>query len=203
MGGARTLILVVGPNGAGKTLFAGRFAAESRLEFVNADLIAAERWPGEEESRSYQAAAVAADRRSELISTGRSFIAETVFSHPSKVDFVRAALDSGYTVGMHAVMVPETLAVSRVRTRVRSGGHSVPEEKIRDRYRRLWGLVAEAAGMCDEAFFYDNTSARNPFRLVAEFDPGVPVGILVWPDWAPPELASLGGGVEMLDGRNG
>ena len=190
--GARTLIVVAGPNGAGKTLLAGRFAAESRLEFVNADLIAAERWPGEEESRAYQAAAMAAARRSELISTGRSFIAETVFSHPSKIDFVRAALDSGYIVGMHAVMVPEDLAVARVLTRVRSGGHSVPEEKIRGRYRRLWRLVAEAASMCDEAFFYDNTSARNPFRLVAEFDQGVPVGILAWPDWAPHELAALG-----------
>lgn len=191
MGGARTLIVVAGPNGAGKTLFAGRFAAESRLEFVNADLIAAERWPGEAESRAYEAAAVAAGRRSELIDTGRSFVAETVFSHPSKVDFVRAASDAGYTVGMHIVMVPEDLAVFRVDTRVRSGGHRVPEEKIRGRYRRLWGLVAEAAGMCDGAFFYDNTSARNPFRLVAELDRGVPVGTLAWPDWAPSELVAL------------
>ena len=192
MGGARTLILVAGPNGAGKTLFAGRFAAESRLEFVNADLIAAESWPGEEESHGYEAAAVAAERRFELIAAGQSFVAETVFSHPSKIDFVRAALDAGYTVGMHAVMVPEDLAVSRVRSRVLSGGHSVPEEKIRGRYQRLWGLVAEAAGMCDEASFYDNTSARKPFRLVAELDRGALVGNPAWPDWVPPELAALG-----------
>ncbi len=191
MGGAQSLIVVAGPNGAGKTLLAGRFAAESRLEFVNADLIAAERWPGDEESRAYEAASVAADRRFELIAAGRSFVAETVFSHPSKVDFVRAALEVGYTVGMHIIMVPEDLAVLRVRTRVRSGGHSVPEEKIRGRYRRLWGLVAEAAGLCDEAFFYDNTSARNPFRLVAELDRGVPVGIPAWPIWVPPEMEAL------------
>lgn len=193
MGGAQSLVVVVGPNGAGKTLLAGRFSAESRLEFVNADLIAAERWPGDEESRAYEAASVAADRRFELIAAGRSFVAETVFSHPSKVDFVRAALEVGYTVGMHIVMVPEDLAVLRVRTRVRSGGHSVPEEKIRGRYRRLWGLVAEAAGLCDEAFFYDNTSARNPFRLVAELDRGVPVGIPAWPIWVPPEMEALTG----------
>lgn len=192
MVGARTLIVVVGPNGAGKTLLAGRFAAESRLEYVNADLIAAERWPGEEESRAYEAAAVAADRRFDLIAAGRSFVAETVFSHPSKVDFFRAASEAGYIVAMHVVMVPEDLAVSRVRTRVRSGGHSVPEEKIRGRYRRLWRLVAEAAGMCDETFFYDNTSARNPFRLVAELDRGAPVGIPAWPDWVPSELVALG-----------
>lgn len=192
MGGARTLILVAGPNGAGKTLFAGRFAVESRLEFVNADLFAAELWPGEEESRAYEAAAAAASRRAEMLTDGRSFVAETVFSHPSKIDFVRAASDSGYTIGMHVIMVPEDLAVMRVRTRVRLGGHSVPEEKIRGRYRRLWGLVAEASDLCDEILFYDNTSARNPFRLVAELDRGLPVGVPLWPDWAPPELATLG-----------
>ena len=192
MGGARTLVVVAGPNGAGKTLFAGRFAARSHLEFVNADLIAAGRWPGEEESHAYEAAAAAAARRSELIAAGQSFVAETVFSHPSKLDFVRAAAGSGYTVSLHAVMVPEDLAVARVRNRVRSGGHSAPEEKIRGRYRRLWRLVAEAASVCDEAFFYDNTSASNPFRLVAEFHRGIPVGIPAWPDWVPPELAPLG-----------
>ena len=192
MDGARTLIVVAGPNGAGKTLFAGRFAAQSRLEFVNADLIAAERWPGEEESRAYEAAAAAAERRFELIAAGRSFVAETVFSHPSKVDFVSATMEVGYIVAMHVVMVPEDLAVSRVRTRVRSGGHSVPEEKIRGRYGRLWRLVAEAASMCDESFFYDNTSARNPFRLVAELHRGMSVGIPAWPDWVPSELEALG-----------
>ena len=77
-------------------------------------------------------------------------------------------------------------------TRVRSGGHSVPEEKIRGRYGCLWRLVAEAASMCDEAFFYDNTSARNPFRLVAELDRGMSLGIPAWPDWVPSELEALG-----------
>lgn len=160
--------MAAGPNGAGKTLLAGRFAAESRLEFVNADMIAAERWPGEEESHAYEAAAAAAARRFEMIAAGRSFVAETVFSHPSKLDFVRAALHSGYTAGIYVVMVPEDLAVMRVRTRVRSGGHSVPEEKIRGRYRRLWGLVAEPVLLHQLSISSRKRQSWVAFHLVCE-----------------------------------
>ncbi|MCY3806135.1 MAG: AAA family ATPase [bacterium] len=191
MPGQPVLIVVAGPNGAGKTTFAERVASETGLEFVNADVIAAERWPGDEADRAYEAAAVAAARRAELIATSRSFATETVFSHRSKVDLVRAAVSGGYLVHLHAVMVPEDLAVARVGIRARLGGHDVPAERIRARYRRLWALVAEAAGLCAEARFYDNSSARHPFRPVAEFDSGMPVRHPDWPDWAPPELLAL------------
>jgi predicted ABC-type ATPase len=63
---------------------------------------------------------------------------ETVFSHPSKRQLVEAAIDTGYLVSLHVVMVPEGLAVARVAQRVRDGGHDVPEDKIRSRYLRLW-----------------------------------------------------------------
>lgn len=67
---------MAGPNGAGKTLFAGRFAAESHLEFVNADLIAAERWPGEEESHGYEAASLANYLLTVLIREGSEGLVE-------------------------------------------------------------------------------------------------------------------------------
>ena len=46
-------------------------------------------------------------------------------------------------------MIPEDRAVKRVKHRVRSGGHDVPEDKIRERHRRLWALVADAIVRCD------------------------------------------------------
>ena len=189
--GGPALVVVAGPNGAGKTTFAAALATRTGLEFVNADEIAAERWPGEEEARAYEAAEVAASRRAELISGRHSFIAETVFSHRSKVDLVQSAAEAGYAVGLHAVMVPEEFAVLRVRNRVEVGEHSVPEGKVRERYRRLWALVAEAAHFCEEALFYDNTSPAEPFRLVAEFRFGAPAGPASWPNWAPDEVVAL------------
>lgn len=124
-----------------------------------------------------------------LIEQGRSFIAETVFSHESKLDLIATALAHDYTVVLHAVMIPEALAVQRVRYRVAAGGHAVPEEKIRDRYHRLWPLVAEAIGIADVATVYDNSRAVGP-RVVAQFAGGAEIGELAWPAWAPEALVN-------------
>ena len=58
------LDLLVGPNGAGKTTFFERIIAPDRpgLPFVNADRIAAARFPGEEVERAYDAARIAGSR---------------------------------------------------------------------------------------------------------------------------------------------
>ena len=72
---------------------------------------------------------MAAERRDELLTARTSFVTETVFSHESKVDLVKAAVEAGYLVTLHVVLVPEDLAVVRVANRVENGGHDVPEEK--------------------------------------------------------------------------
>lgn len=126
--------------------------------------------------------------RERLLAERVSFITETVFSHPSKLDLVRRAQLLGYTVSLHVVMVPEDLAVERVADRVTWGGHAVPEAKIRGRYGRLWALVARARDMADRADFYDNTSLDEPFRRVAVYEYGHPVGRPDWPPWTPAPL---------------
>ncbi|MGU3432310.1 zeta toxin family protein [Actinomycetes bacterium M1A6_2h] len=185
----KRLDLVVGCNGAGKSTFVALTLAPllPRSPFVNADEIAKQRWPEDPASHSYDAALVAASTRTALIDTGRSFIAETVFSHESKLLLVEQASGAGYTIELHVLMIPEELAVHRVASRVRAGGHSVPEDKIRQRYGRLWSLVARAAPHCDTTTFYDNSSARGP-RVVARIMRGAPVGHLEWPTWTPAAL---------------
>jgi predicted kinase len=87
------LDLVVGPNGAGKSSFVA-ITLKPQLPgsvFVNADEIAKRLWPEESEARSYDAARLAAETRTRLIETGEPFIAETVFSHRSKLDLIREA----------------------------------------------------------------------------------------------------------------
>jgi len=80
------LHLLVGPNGSGKTSFYAQLLGPvTGLPFINADIIARELWPGSDRDRSYAAAKVAEQRRDEMIEQRISFIAETVFSHPSKV----------------------------------------------------------------------------------------------------------------------
>ena len=54
--------------------------------------------------------------------------------------------------------------VWRVRSRVESGGHDVPEEKIIVRYDRALALVKDLVEICDICHIYDNTG-NKPFRI--------------------------------------
>jgi predicted ABC-type ATPase len=183
------LDLVVGPNGAGKSTFVRLTLSPAlpRTGFVNADLIAQQRWPDDPELHSYEAARIAAATREALMARREPFIAETVFSHPSKLDLLRQATAAGYYTAVHVMLVPEALAVARVTARVAAGGHAVPEEEIRQRYHRLWPLVADAIVLGDTATVYDNSQRRGP-SPVAAFSHGFVVSKALWPDWAPAAL---------------
>lgn len=187
----KRLDLVVGSNGAGKSTFVELTLAPllPGSVFVNADEIARQRWPDTAAEHSYEAARVAAATRARLIQVGRSFIAETVFSHPSKLKLIDDAQAMDYAVVLHVLLVPERLAVERVRHRVAAGGHHVPADKIRQRYRRLWPLVATAIKRSDSATVYDNSALRGP-RIVAQFAAGYLVGAAAWPSWTPTALAT-------------
>lgn len=190
--GTPVLHLLAGPNGAGKTtLVEAVLGPATHLESVNADAIAAQRWPGDELAHAYDASAAAAARRAELMERRESFVTETVFSHRSKVELLADAYRLGYRTTLHIVAVPVELAVARVPIRHRLGGHDVPEHKIRERYERLWGLVADAVEVVDEAFLYDN-SGLPAHRLVAEWVDGKLIGSPPWPVWLPAEIRGAG-----------
>lgn len=148
-------------------------------------MIAADRWPGGESEHAYEAARMAETTRQELIRAGRPFITETVFSHPSEVDLAVQAAESGYLEYLHVIMVPVEVTIGRVAHRVRHGGHDVPEHKIRERYERLWSFVTQARSVVDRTVFYDNENDRHPFRRVAVYEHGQPVGAPEWPSWTP------------------
>jgi predicted ABC-type ATPase len=185
------LDLVAGPNGAGKSTFVELTLAPllTGSVFVNADEIAKQRWPDDPPAHAYDAALIAAETRAKLIELGQPFIAETVFSHPSKLELIDTAHRSGYTVVLHVLLIPEELAVARVAYRVRAGGHPVAENKIRGRYHRLWALVADAIRRCDHATVYDNSGIKGP-RIVAQMTDGFIVGSPGWPDWTPTPLTA-------------
>lgn len=186
------LHVLAGPNGAGKTtLYERVIGPTTHLEFVNADRIASETWPGEEVEHGYDAAARAAEARDRLLVERRSIVTETVFSHPSKVDLVAAARRAGYQITIHVVLIPADLAVLRVQERVLRGGHDVPESKIVDRWKRLWRHVADAVPAADEVIVYDNSEAKRPYRIVARFRNGRAVVPPDWPAWTPDALRAL------------
>ncbi len=157
------LILLAGPNGAGKSsLFETQIAPQHPgLPFVNADRLAAEHWPGKEVCHAYEASRLAAEGRERRLTTRQSFATETVFSHPSKLELIVRAQSLGYVVWLMVVYVPLELSLRRVTYRVRHGGHAVPEQKVRERFDRLWPLLDQAVQQADRTVIFDNTTARG------------------------------------------
>lgn len=183
------LHLVAGPNGAGKSSYVRDVLTPATgLPFINADEIAADLWSDAQAEHAYDAVRIAETRRRDRMADGASFISETVFSHPSKVQLVSDAVEAGYLVRLHVIIVPVELAVQRVRERVRRGGHAVPEQKIRDRHARPWSYVDAAIRIADVTEALDNSRSRTPFRRCALFEHGTLVSAPNWPAWTPAAL---------------
>lgn len=169
-----SLVLLAGPNGAGKsTLYETRVAPSFAGPFINADLIQRDELKDSSMEASYRAAEIAAERRASLLEARKSFATETVFSHPSKLAVITNARDRGYMViVMHVGVNDPDLSVARVRARTDEGGHDVPEEKIRDRYKRGQPLIRQAVLQADRGMVYDNSKLNEAPRLMLLFAAG-------------------------------
>ena len=192
MSETRQLWLLAGGNGAGKSTFYRTRLAPLGVPFVNADLVARELFPEAPEAHSYEAAQIVEEIRNNLLLEGRSFCFETVFSHPTKVDFVGKAKALGYQVILVMIHLESTsLNKARVAQRVEEGGHDVPDEKIETRIPRLLQLVKSVIPLCDHVTLIDNSRADNPFVPVVTIRNGQAQKLLdPLPEWAQ-QLAGL------------
>jgi predicted ABC-type ATPase len=171
------LWVIAGPNGAGKSTYHQEFVAKNfRAPFVNADLIAFKRWGRHptNDAEMLEAAQTAAQMRLKLLSQRRSFVAETVFSHDSKLRLMTEAIAGGFIVRLTYISVASaSLCALRVRQRVAEGGHDVPLEKLKARYVRSVENARRAVTMAHFAMVLDNTSIREPHRPVLRYEQGV------------------------------
>ncbi len=166
--------MLVGGNGAGKSTFYRRALEPLGLPFVNADLLARVAFPEDPEAHSYDAAMLAEGLRHQLLKDRLSFCFETVFSHPSKIDFVAHAKALGYQIIMVFIHLESVdLNQARVAMRVSEGGHDVPSEKVIRRIPRLLRHVQASIPLVDVLRVYDNSSALDPFRPVLTIRQGV------------------------------
>ncbi len=163
----KQLWMLVGGNGAGKSTFYDQVLKPLGMPFINADLIARELYPDNPEAKSYQAARLAEILRYEQLEAGNSFCFETVFSHPSKIDFIARAKALGYQIILVVIHVGNSaLNRARVAQRVVEGGHFVPDEKVVARIPRMLTHVRQAIVLCDQVRVLDNSRLDQPFAPV-------------------------------------
>jgi predicted ABC-type ATPase len=121
-------------------------------------------------------ASVAGDfLRRKLLAQKSNFTIETVMSHPDKVDLLRQAQAVGYRTYLYYVATDDpAINASRVRNRVKLGGHSVPADKIELRYHRSLNLLMDAIRNTNRAYVFDNSgdSSERKHTLLAEITEG-------------------------------
>jgi predicted ABC-type ATPase len=165
-----TIYLIAGCNGAGKTTFAKAFLPHEVkcLNFLNADLIAQGLSP-----LNTGAAAIKAGRL--LLAEFRAFVArretfafESTLSGTTHTGLLKRAKRAGFRIHLHYLWLPNpTIAIARVRERVKMGGHDVPVTDIRRRFgRSLRHFVHDCAPLADRWAVWDNQT--SPPRLMAE-----------------------------------
>ena len=161
------LWILVGGNGAGKSTYYRLALEPLGLPFVNADLLARIVFAEAPEAHSYEAAQLAERQRYQLLEQGVSFCFETVYSHPSKIDFIAHAKALGYQVIMVLIHLESTdLNQARIAGRASEGGHNVPADKVISRIPRLLDQVRASIPLVDVLRAYDNSSADDPFAPV-------------------------------------
>jgi predicted ABC-type ATPase len=103
---------------------------------VNADEIAKGISPFQPEKAGIEAGRYMLKRIKKLLESGENFAFETTLSTRSYVQFIERAKELNYQVTcLFFWLDSDDLAVSRVARRVKEGGHHIPEDVIRRRYK--------------------------------------------------------------------
>lgn len=111
---------------------------------------------------SYYASICADFIRHQLLKLKISFTFETVMSSYDKVEFLKKAQESGYRTYLYFIATQDpSINISRVKNRVKLGGHSVPKEKILNRYYRSLKLLPKAVKYANRAYIFDNSSQEK------------------------------------------
>ena len=164
------LYIISGCNGAGKTTASYTMLPEMLecSEFVNSDEFAKGLSPFQPEKASIQASRYMITKVRYLLKRQRDFGIETTLATRTLLKTIRLAQSAGYTVTLLYFWLnsPE-LAIERVAARVEAGGHNIPEETIRRRYRvGIDYFFHDYAPICERWILADNS--QIPFRVIAE-----------------------------------
>ena len=151
------IMVFAGPNGSGKSTITSM--AKTVGVYINADDIKKANLCSD-----LEAAVLAEKFRESALSKRIDFTFETVLSTDRNLKLLKKAKEAGYFIRVIYVLTSNPdINVSRVKARVASGGHDVPENKIRSRYEKALKLIPEAIKVSDIFHIYDNT--QTPFRI--------------------------------------
>ena len=134
------------------------------MEFVNADEIAKKLAETVTDAVNVQAGRLMLQRLNKLEAQRASFAVETTLASRSLAPRIQRLQAQGYVFSLLYVWVPNAdLSVQRVAERVRRGGHHIPEDVIRRRYKAgLQNFFTIYQPIADRWRMFDNSEFGNP-----------------------------------------
>jgi predicted ABC-type ATPase len=167
------LFIIAGPNGAGKSTYVKRFLPEEMRcqEFVNADLIAAGLSPYAPDQVSFEAGRIMLKRLRDLFERRQDFSFETTLTGFGYTHLLSEMKAAGYRIRLDYLSIPNLdITRSRVRQRVKKGGHDIPDEVQQRRFGKgVRFLLEHYRPLVHYWRIYDNTG-QDPHLVVEEED---------------------------------
>lgn len=155
--------IIAGPNGAGKTTFAMEFLPRIAgcRNFINADLIARGLSPLNVDAAAMEAGRLFLHQIQGQVEAENDFAFETTLSGLTYGRLLRTLRERGYAIRVYYLWIPTVdLTLRRIAARVKRGGHNIPAEVARRRYRKgLANLFVHYLPLADYCAIFDNSSA--------------------------------------------
>lgn len=154
----KQLYIISGANGSGKSTLAELLLKNKKLEFLNADDIAKELAPNAINKVPISAGKIYFKKLDEYFNSGISFAAESTLSGRNVIKIIERAKQKNYKIILIYIFLQSCAScIERIKTRVKNGGHNVPDEDvIRRYYKSIVKFWSEYKNRADEwTLFYN------------------------------------------------
>ena len=179
------LTIIAGANGSGKTtLTHWNSDVFQAIPVLDPDMIARTL-----QSASPAAFPIAAARHvlksaKEFIGQRESFAVETTLAGKHYLQTMADARIRGFEIVLVYIGTENVeINLARIRNRVLTGGHDVPEPDVRRRYARSFANLPAAISQADHTILFDNSSEEG-YRLIAVLGPPENHWFAPMPTWA-------------------
>lgn len=163
----KTYTIIGGVNGVGKSSIYGvlKGRGEELGVVIDTDKITAQ-LGGEKLKGGKEAVRIIND----CLEKEKNFTQETTLSGQKTIKTILAAREKGYNICLYYIAVSSAEeSLSRIKNRVRKGGHDIPEADVKRRFDKRFDDLLRVLPYCDSVDFWDN---ENGFNLVAGYARG-------------------------------